>query len=43
MLEIAFLNAQPLIRRALIGARADDPVVPEKRQRPRRSGRGYGA
>jgi hypothetical protein len=33
MLEIAFINAQPLVRRALIGARADDPVVPEKRQR----------
>jgi len=33
MLEIAFLNAQPLVRRALIGARADDPIVPEKPQR----------
>jgi hypothetical protein len=35
MLEIAFLNAQPLVRRALIGARADDPIVPEKPQRRR--------
>jgi hypothetical protein len=44
MLEIAFLNAKPLIRRALIGARADDPVVPEtQRRRARRSGGGYGA
>jgi hypothetical protein len=33
MLEIAYINAQPLVRRALIGARADDPVVPEKRQK----------
>ena len=32
MIEIAFINAQPLIRRALIGARADDPVIPEKRR-----------
>jgi hypothetical protein len=35
MLEIAFLNAQPLVRRALIGARADDPVVPEKKPQRR--------
>jgi hypothetical protein len=40
MIEIAFLNAQPLIRRALIGARADDPVVPEQRQRERAKRRG---
>jgi hypothetical protein len=33
MIEIAFLNAQPLVRRALIGARVDDPIVPEQRQR----------
>jgi hypothetical protein len=41
MIEIAFINAQPLVRRALIGARADDPVVPEKRQ-PRRGARRRG-
>jgi hypothetical protein len=33
MIEIAFINAQPLIRRALIGARADDPVIPDEVQR----------
>jgi hypothetical protein len=39
MLEIAFINAQPLVRRALIGARADDPVVPEvQRRRAKRRG-----
>jgi hypothetical protein len=44
MIEIAFLNAQPLVRRALIGARADDPIVPEKRRRRAvRSPRGQGA
>jgi len=39
MLEIALLNASPLVRRALIGARADDPVIPEK---PRRAVRRRG-
>jgi hypothetical protein len=44
MIEIAFINAQPLVRRALIGARADDPVIPEvQSRRARRSGRGSGA
>jgi hypothetical protein len=33
MFEIAFINASPLVRRALIGARADDPVVPDKESR----------
>jgi hypothetical protein len=33
MIEIAFLNSAPLVRRALIGARADDPVVPETQKR----------
>jgi hypothetical protein len=36
MIEIAFLNAAPLVRRALIGARADDPVIPETRRAKRR-------
>jgi hypothetical protein len=36
MIEIAFINAAPLVRRSLIGARADDPVIPAKR--PRRRG-----
>jgi hypothetical protein len=36
MIEIAFINAQPLVRRALLGARADDPVVPEGRRAKRR-------
>jgi hypothetical protein len=40
MIEIAFINASPLIRRALIGARADDPVVPERQRRAVRSRRG---
>jgi hypothetical protein len=35
MIEIAFINAQPLVRRALIGARADDPIVPERRAKRR--------
>jgi hypothetical protein len=44
MIEIAFINAQPLVRRALIGARADDPVVPEVqgRRRARRRARRRG-
>jgi hypothetical protein len=33
MFEIAFINASPLVRRGLIGARVDDPVVPEKKRR----------
>jgi hypothetical protein len=33
MFETAFINASPLVRRALIGARADDPVIPEKTRR----------
>jgi hypothetical protein len=36
MIEIAFLNAQPLVRRALIGARADDPVIPNEKPQRRR-------
>jgi hypothetical protein len=36
MLPIAIINSHHLTRRATIGARADDPVVPE---RPRRLGR----
>jgi hypothetical protein len=40
MLEIAFFNAQPLVRRALIGARADDPVLPERQPRRRQAGAG---
>jgi hypothetical protein len=39
MLEIAFINAQPLVRRALIGARADDPVMPERPPRRRQARR----
>jgi hypothetical protein len=38
MIEIAFINAQPLVRRALIGARADDPVVPDRQARAKRRG-----
>jgi hypothetical protein len=38
MIEIAFINAQPLVRRALIGARADDPVIPEPQRRRARTG-----
>jgi hypothetical protein len=43
MIEIAFINASPLVRRALIGARADDPVIPEKEPRAVRSPRAHGA
>jgi hypothetical protein len=39
MFEIAFINAQPQIRRALIGARADDPVLPERPPRRRQAAR----
>jgi hypothetical protein len=38
MIEIAFLNAAPLVRRSLIGARADDPVIPEKKRPATRRG-----
>jgi hypothetical protein len=39
MLQIAYINVQPLVRRRLIGARVDDPVVPEREPRRRQAGR----
>jgi hypothetical protein len=35
MIEIAAINSGFLVRRALIGARGDDPVLPERRPRRR--------
>jgi hypothetical protein len=39
MFEITYINTQPLVRRAVIGARADDPVLPERAPRRRQAGR----
>jgi hypothetical protein len=38
MFPIAYIT-QIQMRRSLAGARASDPVVPERRRRPRRAGR----
>jgi hypothetical protein len=39
MLAIAAINSGSLVRRSLIGARVDDPVLPEPRPRRRQAGK----
>jgi hypothetical protein len=39
MLPIASITTQPLVRRAVIGARVDDPVLPERPPRRRQARR----
>jgi hypothetical protein len=39
MPEIVYIPVQPLVRRKLVGARLDDPVLPERQPRRRQARR----